>query len=109
MRPCSSFANISALERRQLEDEVRQERTAIRARSRAVVAVLRAQRDQLRWSQAELAKRSGIGQDTIRAIGQGKHPNLAFFTVARWARVVGASLEELEALSAGGLESSGQG
>jgi transposase len=31
MRPCSSFANISALERRQLEDEVRHGRTAIRA------------------------------------------------------------------------------
>jgi hypothetical protein len=31
MRPCPSFANISALERRQLEDEVRQGRTAIRA------------------------------------------------------------------------------
>ncbi len=31
MRPCSSFAKISALEGRQLEDEVRQGRTAIRA------------------------------------------------------------------------------
>ena len=31
MRPCSSFANVSAIERRQLEEEVRRGRTAIRA------------------------------------------------------------------------------
>ena len=34
----------------------------------------------------ELARGSGIGVQTIRAIEQGKHPNLAFFAVARWAR-----------------------
>ncbi len=68
-------------------------------RSRAVVQCLRVRRKHLGWSQPELARRSGIGVETIRAIEQGKHPNLAFFTVARWARVVGASLEELEALA----------
>ena len=31
MRPCSSFANVSAIERRQLEEEVRRGRTAMRA------------------------------------------------------------------------------
>lgn len=77
-------------------------------RSRAVVQLLRSRREQSGWSQPELARRSGIGVETIRAIEQGKHPNLAFFTVVRWARVVGASLEELEALSAGEPESEGQ-
>ena len=68
-------------------------------KSQAVVQLLRVRREQLGWSQPELARRSGIGVETIRALEQGKHPNLAFFTVARWARVVGASLEELEALA----------
>ncbi len=77
-------------------------------RSRAVVQCLRVRRQHLGWSQPELARRSGIGVETIRAIEQGKHPNLAFFTVTRWARVVGTSLEELEALSVGEPESGGQ-
>ena len=70
-------------------------------RARAVVRVLKDRREDLKWSQPELAARLGISVETIRAIEQGKHPNLAFFTVAKWARVVGASLEELEALSVG--------
>ncbi|MHB1624256.1 MAG: helix-turn-helix transcriptional regulator [Candidatus Dormibacteria bacterium] len=77
-------------------------------KSQAVVRLLKARREHLEWSQPELARRLGISVETIRAIEQGKHPNLAFFTVARWARVVGASLEELEALSAAESESGGQ-
>jgi transcriptional regulator with XRE-family HTH domain len=73
--------------------------------SQAVVQLLKVRREDLRWSQPMLAARLGISVETIRAIEQGKHPNLAFFTVARWARAVGASLEELEALSAGESES----
>ena len=77
-------------------------------RSRAVVQHLRARRERPGWSQPDLAAGLGISVETIRAIEQGKHPNLAFFTVARWARVVGASLEELEALAAGEPERGGQ-
>ena len=77
----------------------------LRVRSRALVELLKARRERLGWSQPALARRSGIGVETIRAIEQGKHHNLAFFTVARWARMVGASLEELEALSAAKQES----
>lgn len=71
-------------------------RTEVADRSRAAVQVLRFRRESLGWSQPELARRSGIGVETIRAIEQGKHPNLAFFTVTRWARVVGIPLDELE-------------
>ncbi len=70
-------------------------------RARAVVRLLKARREDLKWSQPMLAARLGISVETIRAIEQGKHPNLAFFTVARWARVVGTSLEELEVLTVG--------
>lgn len=73
-------------------------------KSQAVVRLLRDRRKHLKWSQPMLAARLGISVETIRAIEQGKHPNLAFFTVARWARAVGASLEELEAISAGAPE-----
>ena len=66
------------------------------AKSQAVVQLLKARREQLQWSQPMLAARLGISVETIRAIEQGKHPNLAFFTVARWARVVGIPLDELE-------------
>jgi len=69
----------------------------LRARSWALVELLRAGRKQHGWSQAELARRSGIGVDTIRAVEQGTRPNLAFFTVATWAKSVGIPLEELEA------------
>ena len=70
-------------------------------RSQAVVQLLKVRREQLKWSQPMLAARLGISVETIRAIEQGKHPNLAFFTVVRWAKVVGASLEDLVAISAG--------
>ena len=76
--------------------------------SRAVVQLLKVRRKQLNWSQAMLAARLGISVETIRAIEQDKHPNLAFFTVARWARAVGASLDELEALSGGAADGGGQ-
>lgn len=75
---------------------------------RALVRLLKAGREDRKWSQPELAARLGISVETIRAIEQGKHPNLAFFTVVRWARVVAASLEELESLFAGEPESGGQ-
>jgi transcriptional regulator with XRE-family HTH domain len=68
----------------------------VRARSRTVVAVLRARRELLGWTQDELAKRSGINQDTIRALEQGRNPNLAFFTVSAWAKSVGVPLDRLE-------------
>jgi len=77
-------------------------------KSQAVVRLLKVRREHLGWSQPMLAARLGISVETIRAIEQGRHPNLAFFTVARWAKVVGASLEELEALSVGEPESDGQ-
>lgn len=70
-------------------------------RARAVVRLLKARREDLKWSQPMLAARLGISVETIRAIEQGKHPNLAFFTMVRWAKVVGTSLEELEVLCGG--------
>ncbi len=77
-------------------------------RAHAIVRLLKVRREHLGWSQPMLAARLGISVETIRAIEQGKHPNLAFFTVAKWARVVGASLEELEALSAGEPQRDGE-
>jgi transcriptional regulator with XRE-family HTH domain len=67
----------------------------LRARSHAIVAILKARRKRLGWSQAELARRSGIPQDTIRAIEQGRNPNLGFFTVGALAMTVGISLDTL--------------
>lgn len=64
--------------------------------SQAVVRVLRDRRKQLKWSQPMLATRLGISVETIRAIEQGEHPNLAFFTGARWAGALGIPLDELE-------------
>lgn len=67
----------------------------LRAKSRAIVAVLKTQRVHLGWSQDELARRSGVRQDTIRAIEQGRIPNLSFSTVSGLAKAVGISLDHL--------------
>jgi transcriptional regulator with XRE-family HTH domain len=60
---------------------------------------LRALRERRRWSQAELARRAGIGQSAISKIEAGKTKGVDLATLDRLARALGVSPRSLIVVS----------
>jgi transcriptional regulator with XRE-family HTH domain len=68
---------------------------AQRAEGRRLAADLRSAREVRRQGQAELARRSGVSVDAIRALEGNRIATPSFFTVARIARELELGLDAL--------------